>query len=239
MMDPIFPVLLLVFLSHFREIFTAPGYGYFKAYIWAFMLLPGRKRVTDIANACFFVKKHVSSFERFLSEYKWSKSKLITSLVSLLLSQLGDKLLVHGAFLVVVDATFESKPSKKMPGVQRWKDYSSNPDRGGYIFGHNWAILGILAPFLRRWMCFPIIARRISGQENPSLFVSSPNGLRAAKFWDVVIPLVFQAWEALGRRALRVVADAYFANASFIKPRHWKKWRTSMSQYSGSLHRYY
>ena len=55
-----------------------------------------------------------------------------------------------------------------MPGVQRWKDYSSNPDRGGYIIGHNWSILVLLSPFSGRWLCFPIIAnsKADSGAEN-------------------------------------------------------------------------
>ncbi|RJS68647.1 hypothetical protein CW714_09765 [Methanophagales archaeon] len=68
--------------------------------------------------------------------------------------------MVHGAFLPAEDTRFVSKPSKKMPGVQRWKDYSGNPDRGGYIIGHNWSILGLLSPFSGRWLCFPIIAVR-------------------------------------------------------------------------------
>jgi hypothetical protein len=43
--------------------------------------------------------KHVSSFERFLSEYKWSMYGVIASLVSLLLSHLCERFMVHGAFL--------------------------------------------------------------------------------------------------------------------------------------------
>jgi hypothetical protein len=55
-MDVFFPCLLITYLSLFRDVFSSPGYEYFKAYIWAFMLVPGRKRVTDSANACFFMK---------------------------------------------------------------------------------------------------------------------------------------------------------------------------------------
>ena len=108
-----------MYLCFFREVFSSSSYEFFKAYIWTFMLLPGRKRVTDIANTCFFLKKHVSSFERFLSEYKWSINKLISALVSLLLSVLGERLRVHGAFLLAEDTTFARKAGKKMPGVQR------------------------------------------------------------------------------------------------------------------------
>ena len=62
MLDKFIPSLLMVFLEGFRGAFNSPGYLYFKSFIWALMVIPGRKRVTDIANACFFLKKHVSSF---------------------------------------------------------------------------------------------------------------------------------------------------------------------------------
>ncbi|MHC1623272.1 MAG: hypothetical protein ACXQTR_01620 [Candidatus Methanospirareceae archaeon] len=54
------------------------------------------------------MKKHVSSFERFLSEHKWSMHQVIVSLISLLLTQLADKLMVHGASLLAEDTTFAS-----------------------------------------------------------------------------------------------------------------------------------
>jgi hypothetical protein len=126
--------------------------------------------------------------------------------------------MVYGAFLAAEDTTFASKASKKMPGVQNWKDHSGNADRGGYIFGHHWSILGLLSPFSGRWLCFPIIARLIPGKKNPTHFVSTPEGLRPAEFWDVTVSNVLHLWELLGRRALRVVVDAYFANAPFINP---------------------
>jgi len=218
MIEIFVPTLLIAYLEAFRVAFNKLGYTYFIGFIWAITLIPGRKRVTEIANACFFIDKHVSSFERFLSEYKWSMNGVIASLVSLLLSQLGERLMVHGAYLCAEDATFAGKASKKMLGVQKWKDHSGNPDRGGYLFGHNWAILRLLSPFRGRWLCFPILTRLIPGQKNPTHFVSSPKCLRPADFWDVTVSNVLYTWELLGRRALRVVADAYFANARFIKP---------------------
>jgi len=113
MVNNFIPSLVVVFLESFREVFNSPGYLYFKSFVWALMVIPGRKRVIDIANACFFLKKHVSSFERFLSEYKRSINKLIAALVSLLLSVLGERLRVHGAFLLAEDTTFAKKAGKK------------------------------------------------------------------------------------------------------------------------------
>ena len=83
---------------------------------------------------------------------------------------------------------------------------------------HNWSILGLLFPFFGRWLCFPIMAWLIPGQKNPSHFVSTPEGLRPANFWDVAVSNILSAWELLGQRALRVIVDGYFANVSFIKP---------------------
>jgi hypothetical protein len=71
------PAVVIEYLEVFREAFNSPGYSYFRAFVWAFVMIPGRKRITDIANACFFMKKHVSNFERFLSEHKWSMHQVI------------------------------------------------------------------------------------------------------------------------------------------------------------------
>jgi hypothetical protein len=55
-MGVVFPCLLVMYPGLFRDVFSSPRYEYFKACIWAFMQVPGRKRVTDSANACFFMK---------------------------------------------------------------------------------------------------------------------------------------------------------------------------------------
>jgi hypothetical protein len=45
------PALVVEYLEAFRAAFNSPSYSYFEAFIWAFMLVHGRKRVTDVANA--------------------------------------------------------------------------------------------------------------------------------------------------------------------------------------------
>ena len=62
-MDTVFPELLLMYLGLFRESFSSSSYAQGVCMAGrSFMLLSGRKRVTGIA--CFFLNKHVSSFER-------------------------------------------------------------------------------------------------------------------------------------------------------------------------------
>ncbi len=47
MVNKFIPALLMGYFEAFRAAFNSPGYSYFKGFVWAFMLIPGRKRVTD------------------------------------------------------------------------------------------------------------------------------------------------------------------------------------------------
>lgn len=217
-MDTFFPALLLSYLESFRQTFSAPSYKYFKSFVWAMLITESRKTVTNIAHVCFFLDRHIASFEKFLSEYKWDMNQVAETMIRPLLKVLADKLYICKALLLCIDTTFAAKASKKMPGVQKWKDHSGNPDRGGYITGHHWAIAGLISRLANRFLCWPVLTRMISGKSNPSHYVSTPEGLRPMNFWDSVIAMVLQVKEILGDLALRVVVDAYFANASFINP---------------------
>jgi hypothetical protein len=69
-MDTFFPALLLSYLESFRQTFSAPSYMYFKSFIWAMLITESRKTVTNIAHVCFFLDRHIASFEKFLSEFQ-------------------------------------------------------------------------------------------------------------------------------------------------------------------------
>lgn len=66
------------------------------------------------------------------------------SLLSLLQQQLGESLHTHKAYLLALDTFLVAKAARKMIGVQRWKDSSGNPDRGGYLRGHHWTLGALL-----------------------------------------------------------------------------------------------
>ena len=76
-MDTFFPGILLAYLEPFRQAFTSPSFETFKAYAWAMMVVKGSKCMTKIAESCFFVGKHISSFERFLSENRWNLNQVM------------------------------------------------------------------------------------------------------------------------------------------------------------------
>jgi len=217
-MDAFFPYILLTYLQPFRQLFSKPSFDYFKAFIWAMLLLENKKTITNIAHACFFIKKHIASYERFLSEHIWDMNQLTNVLVKLLINVLKNKLYIYDAFLLAVDTTHKAKASKKMTGVQKWKQHNGNPEHGNYIIGHHWAIAGPIGRFANRFICYPILARMISGHKNPSHFVCSSEGVYPMTFWDTILAVILQARQFLENFNIRVVLDAYFANSSFINP---------------------
>ena len=220
-MNACIPPVLLTYLSWYQAGFTKPTFVYFQGYVWSLLLTKGRKCMTNIAHTCFFVDRHLSSWERFLSEHHWDLSVVLTCQLALLTSKLGDQLKVHGAYLGGLDTTLIAKAKGKMLGVQKWRQTSANADRGDAIVGHHWGILGLISfsiP-LSRYVCWPMLMRLIPGQHNPFLWVVDAQGvLTQGTFWDAVVPMVYHLFELLEHAPLRIVADAYFAKAPFIQP---------------------
>lgn len=218
-MDTFFPATILTYIGLFAPIFSANNFSYFQGFMLAFMLLgESRKCVTNIARVCFFVDRHLSSWERFLSQYQWDMSKIQSMVLTLIREKMADSLLIYGACLSWIDTTLVSKVKGKMVGVQKWHNHSGNPDRGEHLIGHHWAIAGLLCTSaLAGTLCWPLLANLIPGQSNPFGFVISPQGIaQSMTFWDAVCPLIAHLHQMLDALPLRVVADAYFSKAPFI-----------------------
>jgi len=215
------PEILRSYLLLFQPQFNKPNFAYFSGYIVSVLLTGGRKTMSRVSNSCFWVDRHLASWERFLADNLWDMSAIMDTLLASLNSKLGDSLQVHGAYLAVVDTLLIAKNGKRMIGIQKWKDHSGNADRGKSIRGHHWAIVGLIC-FSKPWgryLCLPLLMQLISGQINPSLFMVDPAGVATiATFWDSVHPLLVQLHQQLSGAPLRVVADAYFSKAPFINP---------------------
>ena len=194
-MAALVPAVLFSYLTLFRPHFTKPSFAYFSGYTVSLLLTGGRKTMNRVADTCFWVDRHLASWERFLAENRWDPIAIFDTLLETLKTKLGEDLKVHGAYLAVVDTLLIAKNGFKMPGVQKWKDYSGNADRGDSIRGHHWALLGLIAfsPLWSRYLCFPLLMQLISGQLNPCQFIVDPNGVATlATFWDCVLPLIWQ-----------------------------------------------
>ncbi len=213
-MEHVFPDILVGYLLEFRHAFSQPGWRYFQGVIWAMLFVTGRKCVTQIARACFFVDRSLSSWERFLSEQQWDSNQVMRSLVGLLQRELGEALLYAGRYVLAFDPTFVAKVKGRMLGVQAWRQHSENPDRGTQVIGHHWLLGGMLAKLGASWRCFPVWSRLISGQQQPSHFVGTADGtLHVMTIWETTMAMVFQAASMLGGVPLIAVMDAYFAKA--------------------------
>lgn len=213
----IFYNYLLLFQPHFNK----PSFVYFSGYILSLLLTSGRKTMSRVAQTCFFVDRHLGSWERFLAENAWDPVALGQTLLATLQLKLGSSLHVHGAYLAVVDTLLIAKNGHRMLGIQIWHDHSGNADRGERLRGHHWALVGLIS-FSQEWgryLCFPVLMQLISGQLNPSLFLVDPAGVATlATIWDSVHPLLYQLHHSLNQAALRVVVDAYFSKAPFVNP---------------------
>jgi hypothetical protein len=218
-MDTYFPGTMMAYLELFRHHFPAQHFAYFRGYVWALAMLgTTRKCMTNIARTCVFVDRHLASWERFLAEAQWDLQGVIQTLVSHLVQQLGASVYLWDALLAAVDTTLIAKVRGKMPGVQKWHDHSGNPARGASLVGHHWALIGLVSAWGAGYLCWPLLARLLPGQRNPVGFVAGAEGVQRLDFWAVVVALVYELQRYVGRRPLRVVADAYFSKAAFLNP---------------------
>lgn len=214
-MDIFFPAQALPLFQVFVPCFTAPSFAYFQSYLWALMVVEGRKCMTRLARCAFFHQRDLSSWERFLAEHRWSLRAVTDRLGTLVVSKLGAKLQVHGAYLLGKDPTLVAKTAKRMPGVQKWKDHSDNADRGAYLHGHHWNLVGLSSPWETRWLCWPVVMRLVPGLKGARPWMVGDT-VEPMRFWDAAIAAILAVTRCLGEASVRVVADAYYAKAPFL-----------------------
>jgi hypothetical protein len=212
------PLELLQILCHFEGHFSKRIFGYYIGFIWSLLSMQNRKVVTNIKRHSFFIRKHIASWERFFGEYSWSHLDVVQSMLKLLLKKYIINLMVYGKLLIVVDTTLTAKNTAVMFGTQKWRNHSGNADAGQYVCGHHWGLLGLVGKFFeKRYLCFPVLMRLITGKTENWQWISGEKGLERMTFWDVVHAMILEVQQWLGIEA-RVVVDAYFSNNSFIAP---------------------
>ena len=214
-MEIFFPPQTLSLFQAFAPCFTAPSFAYVQSYRWALMVVEGRKCMTRRARCTFFHQRNLSSWERFLAEHRWSLSALTARLGTLVVSKLGDTLHVHGAYLLGKDTTLVAKTAKRMPGVQKWKDHSDTADRGAYLLGHHWNLVGLISQWESRWLCWPLVMRLVPGLKGARQWMVGDT-VEPMSFWDAAIAAILEVTRCLGEASIRVVADAYYSKAPLL-----------------------
>ena len=215
------PEILSNYLMLFRAHFNKPSFVYFSGYLVSLLLTGGRKTMSRVAPPCFFVERHLVSWERFLAENTWDAAALGQTLLETLRLKLAASLQVQGVYLAGVDTLLIAKNGQQLLGLQTWPDPSGNADRGERIRGQHGARLGWLglSQAWGRYLCFPLLMQLISGQLKPSLFIVDPAGLATlATIWDRVHALIYQLHQSRNQAALRVGLAAYFSKAPFVNP---------------------
>ena len=122
---------------------------------------------------------------------------------------------MHGAYLVGTDTTLVAKTAKRMLGVQKWKDHSDNADRGAYLIGHHWNLVGLISPWGTRWLCWPLVMRLVPGLKGARQWLVG-DAVEPMSFWDAAIAAILEVTRCLGEPSVRVVADAYYSKAPFL-----------------------
>jgi DDE superfamily endonuclease len=214
-MDIFFPAQTLSLLQVFAPCFTAPSFAYFQSYLWALMVVEGRKCMIRLARCAFFHQRDLSSWERFLAGHRWSLTAVTERLVRLVVERLGESLKVHGAYLLGKDTTLVAKTAKRMLGVQKWKDHSDNADRGAYLVGHHWNLVGLISRWETRWLCWPLVMRLVPGLKGARQWIVGTT-VEPMSFWDAAIAALLEVTRCLGEASVRVVADAYYSKAPFL-----------------------
>jgi hypothetical protein len=179
------------------------------------MVVEGRKCRTRLARWAFFHPRALSSWERFLAEHRWSLRAVTDRLVTLVVSTLGDTLQVHGAYVLGQDTTGVAKTATRMLGVQKWKDHSANADRGAYLIGHPWTLVGLSSPWDTRWLCWPLVMRLVPGLKGARPWTVG-EVVAPMSFWDAAIAAILEVTRGWGDASVRVVADAFYSKAPFL-----------------------
>jgi hypothetical protein len=214
-MDIFFPPQTLSLFQVFAPCFTVPSFAYFQSYMWALMVVEGRKCMTRLAGCVFFHQRGLSSWERFLAEHRWSVTAVTARLVRLVVERLGEQRKVHGAYWLGKDTTLVAKHAKRMLGVQKWKDHSDNADRGAYLIGHHWNLVGLISQWESRWLGWPLVMRLVPGLKGARQWMVGDT-VEPMSFWDAAIAAILEVTRCLGEASIRVVADAYYAKAPFL-----------------------
>ncbi|MBF0240024.1 MAG: transposase [SAR324 cluster bacterium] len=214
----LFPALILLYLDQLSPCFSRYSVVLFEGYVWSSLITNGRKCMSRLASACWFVDRHLSSWERFLADHHWSITELTRRWFSLLVSRLLKLGVPLAELIFVLDTTLVAKVEGSMLGVQRWSAHPGENEAEKKIIGHHWAILGLAVRLKNRYVCFGLLSRLISGHLNPSQWIVDAQGhCRPANFWDAVHPLIWQTL-SMTQQGITLVCDAYFAKSGFLNP---------------------
>src|SRR2546421_6443040 len=137
--------------------FTAPPFDRFVLLATAAILTTGRRTVANLLRTLgCLAPGHRTSYQRVLSEARWSGLKLACVLCRLVFRLLP----AERPVVLVGDDTVDGHKGKRVYGKARHRDpVRSTKSYTAWRYGHRWVVLAVLVhlPFARRPWALPVL----------------------------------------------------------------------------------
>ena len=145
-------------LMALQPAFTQPTFRRFALLMAAATLTTGRRTVANLLRTLgALAPGHRTSYQRVLSQARWSGLRLACLLTRFLLR----RLLPEGVVRLVGDDTVDGHKGRRVHGKARHRDpVRSTKSYTAWRYGHRWVVLAVLVklPFARRPWALPVLA---------------------------------------------------------------------------------
>ena len=182
-------------LCHFESCFSRrAAFRWFVAIITGLMLRSDKLGVTSIIRDLALAPGCYEPMLHFFRASSWSLEGIRERWHSAV-SRYAPLYKEGNLHVLVGDGVKQSKEGRRMPGVKKLFQESGNSAKPGFIHGHMFGGLGILAGSIRNWACIPLSIRL-------------HDGLQAAGEWE-------GASVSAASHVVQMVEDAYKAALAF------------------------
>ena len=205
------PQVLAVWLSAFRDCFTAPAWNHVLVLVAGAVLAPGKRTVSQALRVMgLAAKPGFARYHEVLSRARWDGRAVAHKL----LAQVLDAFLPAGEVVIGIDDTIERRWGAKIKARGIYRD-PVRSSQGHFVkaSGLRWLSLMVMVPIPwvgRRW-ALPFLTVLA-----PSERWSSEHGRRHKRLTDWARQAIRQVRRWLPDRRLIIVADASFAALDLI-----------------------
>src|SRR6478736_139440 len=205
------PQVLAVWLSAFRDCFTAPAWNHVLVLVAGAVLAPGKRTVSQALRVMgLAAKPGFARYHEVLSRARWDGRAVAHKL----LAQVLDAFLPAGEVVIAIDDTIERRWGAKIKARGIYRDPVRSSD-GHFVktSGLRWLSLAVVVPvpFAKRRWALPFLTVLA-----PSARWSETQGRRHKTLTDRARQAILQSKRWLADRSVVVVADSSFAALELI-----------------------
>jgi hypothetical protein len=186
-----------------------------KTYFWmviallGFCVRPDLDGLTSFIRGAFIRQRFYGSLVNLFHSPALCLERLTTLWVKLVLL-LFQPLEHQGYLLLVADGLKIPKEGKKMPGVKRLHQSSSDNAKPNFIMGHSLQAVGLLV----RCLGLQALSIPLASRIHEGIIWTS---LRRLSLLDKLVRLLAPIQETLGKKTI-LIADAYYASRKIVLP---------------------